>query len=78
MTNEADKRDYKHLSGRSESSGFVSSTAGEEMLLVRYNLVKICPRLRGNNKFYPSYIECCCCLALSVTFGEDNVLAEFH
>ena len=53
MTNEADKRDYKHLSGRSESSGFVSSTAGEEMLLVRYNLVKICPRLRENNKFYP-------------------------
>lgn len=35
MTNEADKRDYKHLSGRSESSSFVSSTAGEEMLLMK-------------------------------------------
>ena len=53
MTNEADKRDYKHLSDRSESSAFVSSTAGEQMLLVRYNLDKICLRLRGNNKFYP-------------------------
>lgn len=37
MTCEADKRDYKHLSGRSERS--VSSTAGERMLLVKYNLV---------------------------------------
>lgn len=47
------------------------------MRLVKYNLVKICPRLRGRTNFIQAYIECYF-LALIVTFGEDRLLAEFH
>ncbi|PSU75281.1 hypothetical protein CTM67_16370 [Photobacterium phosphoreum] len=76
MTNEADKRDYKHLSGRSESSCYEFD--GRRTNALNENRPRIiCLRLRGK-QITPGPFECSCCLALTDTEGEDSLLAEFH